>query len=71
MEQAAENKRGRREMEWTSDDRRQEINNQPLMGVAKAGGDTAVNAKAALAVNGAFCRRWTFAAAEKLAETAW
>ncbi len=33
----------------------QKINNQLLMGVAKAGGDTAVKAKAALTVNGAFC----------------
>jgi hypothetical protein len=31
------------------------INNQPLMGVAKAGRDTAVKSKAAPVVNGAFC----------------
>jgi hypothetical protein len=37
------------------DNRRQQINNQPLMGVAKAGKDTAVKATAAPAVNGAFC----------------
>jgi hypothetical protein len=39
------------------DNRQQLINNQPLMGVAKVGGDTVVKAKAALVVNGAFCRR--------------
>ncbi len=56
MEQVAGNKRGQRAMEWMRDDWRQQINNQPLMGVgvAKAGGDTAVNAKAALVVNEAF-----------------
>ncbi len=57
MEQAADDERGRRAMEWTSDDRQQQINNQPLIGVAKAGKDTAVKAKAALAVNGAFRHR--------------
>jgi hypothetical protein len=36
------------------DDRQQQINNQPLMGVAKAGRDTAVKANAALAGNGRF-----------------
>ncbi len=41
-------------MEWTSDNRQQRINNQPLMGVAKEGGDTAVKVKAVPAVNGAF-----------------
>jgi hypothetical protein len=53
-------------MEWTRDNRRQQINNQPLMGVAKAGGDIAVKAKAAPAVNELFCRRWTMAAAKKV-----
>jgi hypothetical protein len=44
-------------MEWTMDNRQQEITNQPLMGVAKAGRDSSVKAKAALAVNRAFpCR---------------
>jgi hypothetical protein len=57
MEQAADNKRGWRAMEWTRDTRQQQINNKPLMGVAKAGRDTAVKAKAALVGNGAFCRR--------------
>jgi hypothetical protein len=59
MEQVAGNKRGWRAMEWTRDDRRQQINYQPLMGlgVAKVGGDTAMKAKAALAVNETFpCR---------------
>jgi hypothetical protein len=36
------------------------------MGVAKAGGDTAVKAKAAPAVMGRFAAAWTMAAAEKL-----
>ncbi len=36
------------------DKRQQQINNQPLMGVAKAGRDTAVKAKAVQAVNEAF-----------------
>ncbi len=49
MEQAVDDKTGQREMEWMMDDRQQQINNQP-------GGDTTVKAKAALAVNGAFCR---------------
>jgi hypothetical protein len=53
MEQVADDKRGRRAIEWTRDNRQQQINNQPLMGVTKAGGDTAVKAKAALLVNGA------------------
>ncbi len=57
MEQAADNKRGKRAMERTSGNRRQQINNQPLMVVTKAGKDTAVMAKAAPLVNGAFrCR---------------
>jgi hypothetical protein len=29
MEQAAEDKRGQRAMEWRSDDRQQQINNKP------------------------------------------
>ncbi len=37
-------------MEWTRDDRQQQINSQP-------GGDTAVKAKALSAVNVAFCHR--------------
>jgi hypothetical protein len=42
---------------WMRDDRGQQINNQALMGVAKAGRDTAVKAKAAPVVHGAFrCR---------------
>jgi hypothetical protein len=44
-------------MEWTRDDRQQQINNQPLIGVAKAGRDKAVKAKAAPAMNRAFCCR--------------
>ncbi len=55
MEQVADNKRGRRAIEGTRDIRQQQINNQQLMGVAKAEGDTAVKAKAAPAVNGVFC----------------
>jgi hypothetical protein len=54
MEQVADNKRGCRAMEWTRDNRQQQINNHPLMGVAKVCKDTAMKAKAALAVNGAF-----------------
>jgi hypothetical protein len=46
-----------RAMDWTSDNIQQQINNQPLMGVAKAGWDTAVKAKAAPVVNGVFCCR--------------
>ncbi len=42
-------------MEWMRDDRQQQINNQTLLGVAKVGRDTAVKAKVAPAVNGAFC----------------
>jgi hypothetical protein len=42
-------------MEWIIDDRQQQMINQPLMGVAKAGGDTAVKANAAPAVNGGLC----------------
>jgi hypothetical protein len=34
-----------------------QINNQSLMGVANAGGNTAVKAKAVLVRNGAFCCR--------------
>jgi hypothetical protein len=45
MEQVADNERGQRAMEWTSDNRQQQINNQPLMEVAKAGRDTAVKAR--------------------------
>jgi hypothetical protein len=41
-------------MEGTSDSRQQQINNQPLIGVAKADRDTAVKAKAAPAMNWAF-----------------
>ncbi len=52
-----DDKRGQRAMEWMRDNRGQQINSQPLMGVAKAGGDTAAKAKAALAGNGAFCCR--------------
>jgi hypothetical protein len=52
MEQVADDKRGRRAIEWMRDHRQQQINCQPLMEVA--GGDTAVKAKAVLAVNGAF-----------------
>ncbi len=43
-------------MEWTRGNIQQQINNQPLMGVAKAGRDKAVKSNAAPAVNGAFCR---------------
>ncbi len=57
MEQGGDNKRGQRAIEWTSDNRQQQINNQQLMGVAKVGGDTTVKAKVAPAVNGAFCHR--------------
>jgi hypothetical protein len=57
MKQAMDDKRGQRAMEWTRDDRQRQINNQSLIGVAKAGGDTAVKTKVALAVNGAFCRQ--------------
>ncbi len=57
MEQAADEERGWRAIEWTRDNRQQQINNQTLMGVAKASGVTAVKAKAGPAVNGAFrCR---------------
>jgi hypothetical protein len=56
MEEAADNKIGRRAMEWTRDDRQQQINNQQLMGVAKVSEDAAVTAKAVPAVNGAFRR---------------
>jgi hypothetical protein len=49
-EQAVDNKRGQRAMEWMSDDRQQQINNHPVK-------DTAVKAKAAPVVNGAFHRR--------------
>jgi hypothetical protein len=42
MEQVADNERGQRAMELTREDRQQQINNQLLMGVAKAGRDTAV-----------------------------
>jgi hypothetical protein len=41
----------------TTDNNRSTINNHPLMGVAKAGRDTAVKEKAALAVNRVFCHR--------------
>ncbi len=44
-------------MNWKRDDRQQQINNKPLMGVSKVGGDTAVKAKAAPVVNGVFCHR--------------
>ncbi len=51
MEQVAESAEGN-----GVDERQQtQINNQPLMGVAKVGRDTAVKAKAAPVVNGAFC----------------
>ncbi len=50
MEQVADNNRGQRAIEWMRDDRQQQITNQ-------LGGDTAVKAKAALAVNGASPRR--------------
>jgi hypothetical protein len=43
-------------MEQMRDNRQQQINNQRLMGVAKASRDTATKAKAAPAVNGAFRR---------------
>ncbi len=43
-EAGADDKRGRRDMEWKRDDRQQRINNQP-------GGNTDVKAKAAWAVN--------------------
>jgi hypothetical protein len=56
MEQTADDKRGRRATEWMRDNRRQQIINQPLMGVAKVGRDTAVKAKAVPVVNGAFHR---------------
>jgi hypothetical protein len=57
MEQAADNKRGWKAIEWTRDDRQQQINNQPSLGVAKMVGDTAVKAKATPVVNEAFrCR---------------
>jgi hypothetical protein len=55
IEQVAGIKRGVRAMEWTIYDRRQQMNNQPLMGVAKAGADTAVKANAVPAVNGVLC----------------
>ncbi len=55
MEQVAEDKRGWRAMELMRDDKQQQISNQTLMAVAKAGGDTFVKAKAAPVVNGAFC----------------
>ncbi len=57
MEQVADNERGWRATQWTRDNRRQQINNQPLMGVAKVGGDTAVKAKVVPAVKGAFRHR--------------
>jgi hypothetical protein len=57
MEQAADDERGWRAIDWTRDNRQQQINNQPLMGVTKVGGETAVKAKATLAVNGVFSRR--------------
>ena len=41
-------------MELTRDNRQKQIYNQPLIGVAKAGRDTAVKEKAAPVVNGAF-----------------
>ncbi len=41
-------------MKWTRDDIQHQINNQPLMGVAKANEDIAVKAKAAPAINEAF-----------------
>ncbi len=50
MEKAADKERGRRAVEWTRDDRQQQINHQP-------GRDIVVKAKDALAVNGAFCHR--------------
>jgi hypothetical protein len=56
MEPVADNERGRRAIEWTRDNRQQQIDNQRLMGVSKAGGDIAVKAKAVPAVNGAFQR---------------
>jgi hypothetical protein len=43
-------------MEWMRDNRQKQIKNQPLMGVTKVRGDTAVKSKAAPAVNGVFCR---------------
>jgi hypothetical protein len=54
LKQVTDDKKGQRAMEWTRDNRQQQINNQPLTGVAKASGDTAVKAKAALVMNGAF-----------------
>jgi hypothetical protein len=51
MEQLADNKRGQIAMEWMMDDRQQQINNQPLMGVAKVSGDTAVKTKTMLLMN--------------------
>ncbi len=38
MEQAADNKRGQRAMDWTRGNIQQQINNRPLMGVAKGHG---------------------------------
>jgi hypothetical protein len=49
MEQAADDKRERRAIERTRDNRQQQINNQP-------GGDTAVKANAVLALNGVLHR---------------
>ncbi len=40
-----DDERGRRTMELTRDNRQKQIYNQPLIGVAKAGRDTAVKAK--------------------------
>ncbi len=54
MDQAADEEREWRAMEWMMEYSQQQINNQPLMRVAKVGGDVAVKAKAALAVNGVF-----------------
>jgi hypothetical protein len=48
MEQAVDNKRGWRAMEWTRDDRQQQISNQPCR-------DTALKTRAASTVNGVFC----------------
>ncbi len=70
VEQARDDKRGWKAIGWTSGDRGQQINNQPLMGVAEAGRDIAVKAKAVPAVNGAFCCRIDHGGAEKLASMA-
>jgi hypothetical protein len=71
MEQASDDERGWRAMEWTRDARQQQINNQPLMGVAKVGRDRAVKAVAAMVGMGCSAATLTMAVVEKLAPMAW